>query len=63
MEVQLAQETTMREHVNAELTKVKEMCIKLDKQKDNLTQQLHERDSHRTQVMSSPLQYPLQLGN
>lgn len=57
MEVQLAQETTMREHASVEMVKVKEMCITLDKQKDNLMQQLNERDSHRTQVMSSILGY------
>nr|XP_022912788.1 centrosomal protein of 135 kDa isoform X2 [Onthophagus taurus] len=39
-----------KERIEAELISVRDLCLKLDKQKDNLMKQLNDKDSVRTEI-------------
>lgn len=50
MESQLRQQGDQRHRAEADLTAVRDLCVKLDHQKDTLMQQLDDKDALKTQV-------------
>lgn len=50
METQLRQQTEQRQRAEADLSAVRDLCIKMDQQKDLLMQQLEDKDVTKTQV-------------
>lgn len=50
METQLRQQTEQRQRAEADLSAVRDLCIKMDQQKDSLMQQLEDKDVTKTQV-------------
>ncbi|XP_035738114.1 centrosomal protein of 135 kDa-like isoform X5 [Vespa mandarinia] len=49
METQLRQQTEQRQRAEADLSAVRDLCIKMDQQKDSLMQQLEDKDVTKTQ--------------
>ncbi|XP_043665843.1 centrosomal protein of 135 kDa-like isoform X1 [Vespula pensylvanica] len=49
METQLRQQTEQRQRAEADLSAVRDLCIKMDQQKDLLMQQLEDKDVTKTQ--------------
>lgn len=50
MEMQIAQQTSTNDKLEAELSSVKDLCVKLDKQKDSLMKQLDDNEVSKTKV-------------
>lgn len=50
METQLRQQGEQRHRTEADLNAVRDLCVKLDQQKDTLMQQLDDKDALKTQV-------------
>lgn len=50
IETQLRQQGEQRHRAEADLTAVRDLCMKLDQQKDALMQQLGDKDALKTQV-------------
>lgn len=50
MEMQIVQQASTNDKLEAELSSVKDLCVKLDKQKDTLMKQLDENESSQTKV-------------
>lgn len=50
IETQLRQQGEQRHRAEADLTAVRDLCMKLDQQKDALMQQLDDKDALKTQV-------------
>ncbi|KAK9721231.1 LAIKA domain [Popillia japonica] len=48
MEMQIAQQTSTNDKLEAELSSVKDLCVKLDKQKDSLMKQLDDNEVSKT---------------
>ncbi|XP_015181799.1 PREDICTED: centrosomal protein of 135 kDa [Polistes dominula] len=49
METQLRQQTDQRQRAEADLSAVRDLCIKMDQQKDSLMQQLEDKDMMKAQ--------------
>ena len=47
----MRQQEDQRERAEADLNAVRDLCVKLDQQKDNLMQQLGDKDSLELQVI------------
>lgn len=50
LEIQLKQQVLQQDKLEAELASVRDLCVKLDKQKDNLSRELREKDSRQSQM-------------
>lgn len=50
METQLRQQGEQKHRAEADLTAVRDLCMKLDQQKDVLMQQLDDKDTLKAQV-------------
>lgn len=50
LETQLRQQGEQKHRAEADLTAVRDLCMKLDEQKDTLMAQLDDKDSLKTQV-------------
>lgn len=50
MESQVRQQGEQRHKTESDLTAVRDLCVKLDQQKDTLMQQLDDKDTCKTQV-------------
>ncbi|GJQ82870.1 hypothetical protein Trydic_g2608 [Trypoxylus dichotomus] len=50
METRIVQQTATTDKLEAELESVKDLCVKLDKQKDSLIKQLDEKETARNQI-------------
>lgn len=57
MEAELRQQEDQRIRAESDLNAVRDLCVKLDQQKDNLLQQLGEKDSMNSQVKNNPTNY------
>lgn len=53
LEMQLKQHTSASKNAETELKNVKELCVKLDEQKDALMNEMKERDDYRCVVCTS----------
>lgn len=50
LETQLRQQGEQKHRAEADLTAVRDLCMKLDEQKDTLMAQLDDKDTLKTQV-------------
>lgn len=50
METQLRQQIEQRHHAEADLMAVRDLCVKLDQQKDTLVEQLGDKDTVKAHV-------------
>ncbi|KAI4463577.1 centrosomal protein 2 [Holotrichia oblita] len=50
MEIQIVQQTSTNEKLETELSSIKDLCVKLDKQKDTLMRQLDENEVSKTKI-------------
>jgi len=50
MEMQLQQQIEQKHRVEADLMAVRDLCVKLDQQKDTLTEQLGDKDTIKVHV-------------
>lgn len=59
METQVVQYTATNDKLEAELSSMKELCLKLDRQKDSLLKQLRDNETSKDQVSKNRLTSPL----
>jgi len=58
METQLQQQIEQRRRVESDLMAVRDLCVKLDQQKDSLMEQLGDKDTLKAHVYLLHLFYP-----